>query len=236
MRRTYRTWTLVGVLACVAGCTCDKPADDAATTASATETTGAAAPVTNYKVERWRRAMAGITIEDGRLVVDPDGAAAMVAEAQPTTAAAQYELGREELIGNHYEASIHAFRNAIALDPSDPSSFVGLARAFTAKGRMDEALASYYAARDLDDARVDIHVGIADTLQRRGELSEAVDAWQLVIDMDPNDGRAHARLGTLLYLDGDTDGARFHIAQARALGQPVPAQLVTALEQTAPGS
>ncbi|MCK4873011.1 MAG: tetratricopeptide repeat protein [Phycisphaerales bacterium] len=223
----YWTWILPVAVVCAAGCSLTQHRDVAANAGQTdvSPQSGDAQPPSNFKVERMRRAMAGLSYDTGRVVIDHAVADAIAVPGTREQAMVEYERGQAELEQNHRTEAIGAFRTAILIAPDDPQMYEGLGLVLMSKGRLAEALAVYDTALDLDPSRVSAMVGIANVLQRSAEHDLAIEAWQAVLDAEPDHALAHGRLAVLLYYTGSYDEAMTHLDRAEALGYLAPAQL-----------
>ena len=71
-----------------------------------------------------------------------------------------------------------------------------------AKGQLDEAIACYKKAIELDpkDARAHYNLGIA--LAAKGQVDEAIAYYKKAIELDPKYAEAHCNLGHALAIQG----------------------------------
>lgn len=83
-------------------------------------------------------------------------------EGQHTLAVSLLELGR-------FDESITAFRRLVAAGDEDPAVYCGLARALTAMGDIDQALAAYEAALEFDPGHAEATAGFAEVLLQLGQ-------------------------------------------------------------------
>jgi tetratricopeptide (TPR) repeat protein len=96
---------------------------------------------------------------------------------------------------------------AAALRPESPGAHINLGRALHAKGRVNEAIASYRRALDLDPKLAAAHNNLGSALLGKGRLDEAIVSYRRALDLDPTDALAHHNLGAALEAKGLLDEA-----------------------------
>jgi serine/threonine-protein kinase len=87
-----------------------------------------------------------------------------------------------------------------------------LGNAFKGLGELDDAVAEYRQAAELDPTASAPHGNLGTLLKDRGDLKGAVAEFRLAIELEPKGGFAHFGLGLALKQGGDLDGAvsEFH--------------------------
>ncbi|MSO81944.1 MAG: tetratricopeptide repeat protein [Acidobacteria bacterium] len=105
-----------------------------------------------------------------------------------------------------------AYLGEIVPESAELHNLLGIARA--SAGRLDEAVAEFSRAVDLDpgNAPAHWHLGAALASQDRGV--EALVHLQRSVQLDPGNGRAHEDLGVMLARDGRLDEAAVHFQHA----------------------
>ncbi len=68
-----------------------------------------------------------------------------------------------------------------------------------AKGEIEEAIAAYQMAIQLNPNGADTFMNLGDALKDRGRLDEAIDAFRAAVRLKPDVAKAHNQLGTALY-------------------------------------
>ena len=131
-------------------------------------------------------------------------------------AAEWYEHGLD-LEASTPEEAIHAYEQAIGLDPGMADAHVNLGRLFHLKGERGRAEAHYRDAVRLapDDPTSHFNLGVLLEEQKRRE--EAVHAYSQAIARDPEFADAHCNLGLLLESLGRAQDAMRHLMTAREL-------------------
>ncbi len=99
-------------------------------------------------------------------------------------------------------------------DPKDAASRTELGAAFSAMGRIDDALAQLRQAIADQPAMQRAHYALGTLLGKRGDFVEAEAAFTRAVEIDPNDAKAQNNLGAVLLSQGKTALAieRFEIA------------------------
>lgn len=120
-------------------------------------------------------------------------------------------------IANVYDADLSAAaahaQRALALQPTDPTLIGNAAVLMQSLGRLGEAIAlhEYSLARTPVDPRAHYNLGLAYYFDDR--LEDAERSLRKVLSLSAGYGSARYRLGTILLLGGDIDGASRVFAQ-----------------------
>ncbi len=85
------------------------------------------------------------------------------------------------------------------------------------RGRLDEAMAHYQAALQIDPHDVDPRCNLASILAARGRFEDAVAHYRKALEIQPDDALAHRSLGDLLGRLGRLDEAALHFQRALEL-------------------
>ena len=75
------------------------------------------------------------------------------------------------------------------------------------QGKLDEAIACYRKAIELDPKYARAHNNLGNALQDQGKLDEAIACYRKAIELDPKDALAHNNLGNALQDQGKLDEA-----------------------------
>lgn len=192
---------------------------------SETQSVGGAAanPIENYKDQRMREAMRGLTYADGRVTLSSE-AGQISGRGTLAEAAEQAVLGRQILDTNDFPAAIAALTKAVIIAPQRAESYLDLSQALLAKGRDQEAEAAIRTSIDLAPSNIDAHVALARLVDRSGKSAEAIAAWKDVLVLDETFAEAHGRISIASYYQGDKVAARLHLRECERLGGQVPSQ------------
>jgi tetratricopeptide (TPR) repeat protein len=208
----------------VAGCQTATPASNSSASAQA----GAGPSPVNERSAReraeWEAAIAGLSFDTGRVVVD-----APPARSNEARATRLLEEGDAELASNHRTKAVAAYAAAVRAAPDLPHAYVVLGEAMITKGKTELAIACYRTTLDLQPQDFETRVALAETLAREMRHEEAIAEMDAVIAAVPGHGRAHERLAIWHYYDGDYAAAWRHVRAARAAGHEMPPQFITLL-------
>lgn len=86
-----------------------------------------------------------------------------------------------------------------------------------AKGELEEAIAGYQRAIELDDNLAIAWNGLSMALAQQGNLDEAIDAARRLIELEPDDPLSHTNLSRLLQQKGLIPEAEDAMAEATRL-------------------
>jgi putative thioredoxin len=130
-------------------------------------------------------------------------AQAKEAEVEPLIA-----MGEQVLAEGDAERAVNIFQQIVEMAPEHPEAIAGLARAFVAAGRLDEAkavldAAPEKAAGDPSIARARSALALAETAPDAGETAEL----EARIAANPDDHQARLDLAGALMAKGDRDAA-----------------------------
>ena len=102
-------------------------------------------------------------------------------------------------------------------DPKDAASRTELGAAFSAMGRVDEAIAQLRQAIGDDPKMERAHYALGVLHSKRGEAAEAEAAFARAVEIDPNDAKAQNNLGAMLLSAGKVAKAIEHLEIALRL-------------------
>jgi TolB-like protein/tetratricopeptide (TPR) repeat protein len=101
-----------------------------------------------------------------------------------------------------------AARRSLDLEPTLPAGQVALARVLRDTGRSEEAGAELEAALAVHAHPEEVHLELAQSYRRVGDMDAAEDALRAATAVAPQEWLAWARLGELLWLQGEYEAAR----------------------------
>jgi len=143
-------------------------------------------------------------------------------EASPLPATSQIALAyRYYNHGNQFQAkgnlaeAERAYRQALALTPSDAQAWSNLGCVLWRMGRLPEAESCLTRAIGLSPKLAAAHNNLGGVLEAMGRLEEAGDHYRSAIAADPNQAQPHCNLGAVLHRLGKFDEAK--VQHARAL-------------------
>jgi len=183
----------------------------------------------------------------------PAGTATLVAEAQRSFAARQYDKAEEKYLQvlrqddrniitlanlaviqmemNHLDDAEKNARQAATLAPDDAYSHSVLGQIKLRQQKLDDALDELSRAAQLNPQNAEIQNFLGITLSHKGLRGPAETALRKAIQLDPNYGSAHNNLA-VIYLNQSppmVELARWHYQKALAAGHPQNAELEKAL-------
>ena len=206
---------VVGAL--LAGCSSDL------STLEAGSGGGSASPVENYKEQRMRDAMRGLSYDRGMVSLTAE--AGQIAQRGTLEEGARLAAEAAKVFEtNDFPAAIAAYTKAVIVAPQRAETYLGLGRALLPKGRTVEAEAAFRTALGLNPKSLETKIEIARLVDSRGESEATIAAWKNVLSQDPKVAEAHSRLAVATYYKGDAAGAWRHISACERLGGSVPAQ------------
>lgn len=97
------------------------------------------------------------------------------------------QSGWEAVRGGHAQAAADAFREAIALDPTNARLHMGAGTAAFLLRRDEEARAELDTALDLDPRLTRARAQLGQTLRRMGDLRGAIQAYEVLTSDEPTD-------------------------------------------------
>jgi Tfp pilus assembly protein PilF/predicted Ser/Thr protein kinase len=92
----------------------------------------------------------------------------------------------------------------------DPAAHVYLARRYVQQGNVDEAIAEYEAAIDLDPGFVEAYVDLGNLMVREGDFQRGLELFEEALDIEPGHVKAHLSMGDAYLQMGDFDAAAYH--------------------------
>lgn len=124
-----------------------------------------------------------------------------------TLAMAHCGLGQVAFRSGKNEDALREYGEAIRLNPSDPSGYLGRGETLAASKRLELAIADYTQAIQLLPTMARAYTFRGDALSLLGRDDEAMADFDAAIRLDPNDERAHSFRGSLLARRGENDRA-----------------------------
>jgi serine/threonine-protein kinase len=113
-----------------------------------------------------------------------------------------------------WEEAVRFHTAALAIRPG-PGAYYNLGNALQATGQVDEAIAAFRQAIELQPDFALAYNNLGDALQSKGQTDEAIAAFRRAVRLRPSWATAHANLGFALYAQGELEAA--HTAYQQAL-------------------
>jgi len=195
---------------------------------------GASPPIEDYRNARYRHAIRGLTYESGFVELGTDAQEVLAEGHRGEDFDALLERGADRLEHNMVIEALETYTLAVLVDSAAASAYEGLGRAFVAKGKTENAIASFRTALRLDPSLTEARYRLGAAYWMQGGFQEAVEMWREVVDLDSNHVMTHERLAIALYYLGDYQGSWGHVHAAEALGHVVPPQFRPLLETQMP--
>ncbi|MDQ3255304.1 MAG: protein kinase [Acidobacteriota bacterium] len=107
------------------------------------------------------------------------------------------------LLWNWDEAN-KGYKHGIELNPNYATGYKWYGIQLDTLGRLDEALAEYKRAQELEPLSLSINLNIADNYLARGDLDAAVEQCRRILDLDPNWYYVRRQLGLAYLKQGRT--------------------------------
>ncbi len=139
----------------------------------------------------------------------------MTKDPQPATASEWRIEGDAHVGRNEFDAALHCFDTARALDPADAANYERLAATLTALSRYPEAADRYREAIARNPHNADLHHGLGWTLELMHRLDDAIDAYREAVRHNPRADGSNNNMGNCLQALGRFDEA--HEAYRRAI-------------------
>ena len=131
------------------------------------------------------------------------------------------------------DEAIAAYRVAVEMNPELPAATQGLARAQVLKEDSVAALTQQRQKTQRSPGSAAAHFDLGMAEARAGNVEPAVKAFRRTVELDTKNGRAHANLAMLLFLQKDYAGALVESETAKREGFDPPATLVELLKRRA---
>jgi len=112
----------------------------------------------------------------------------------PNKARPRNNLGVALKKAGYLREAAEQYLAVIALDPNFIEAYVNLGNIYQAESRLDEALAMYYKAMDLNGGYAVIHKCIGEIMLKQGKYSRATMYFSEAVRLQPDDAEARSSL------------------------------------------
>ena len=109
-------------------------------------------------------------------------------------------LGRDFL-------ALTAFKNSILINPEFTDGINNLGVTLEKKGKLDEAIHTYFKAISINPSFYQAYNNIGNVLRKKGDFTKAIDMFYKAISIEPNYADAHSNLAIILHERGSTNEA-----------------------------
>jgi len=106
-----------------------------------------------------------------------------------------------------YQSEETLWTDELAKNPDSWLGYYGLGVALVTKGQVDEAMAQYQKALEIDPNSFEAHDNLGIALAQEGRVDEAMVQFQKTLKIDPNFAEAYRNLGTALVTKGQMNEA-----------------------------
>jgi tetratricopeptide (TPR) repeat protein len=106
-----------------------------------------------------------------------------------------------------YQSEEMLWRDTIAKNPDCWLGRYNVGNAYMQKGRLDEAIAQYRKALEINAHYADARNNLGNAFFRKGELDAAIAEYQKTLAIDPNLAETHTNLGNALFQKRQLDAA-----------------------------
>ena len=108
-----------------------------------------------------------------------------------------YDSATQALQNQHYQLAIDLFQRVVQLDPKHKGAWYGLANAYMAVGRTDDAITAYKKQIENNPYDAYAYNGLGLAYQRDSRFDDAIAQFRKQLEVNPLDPYAHANLGRL---------------------------------------
>ena len=105
---------------------------------------------------------------------------------------------------SYWKNSESLWRHALAATGNNPLAYVNLGHELYRTGRLDETIALYHKAIQLEPDNAEFHNNLANALRKSGNMDEGVVEYEKAVQLDPGFVDAQFNLGKALNLQGKT--------------------------------
>lgn len=121
-----------------------------------------------------------------------------------------------------WKDSITLFGHAVKVTSGNAMAYLNLGNAFSAAGRLEEAIGSYQAALKIDPGELSARTNLAIALSRSGRFAEAVEQLSVVVKARPDDYRMQEQMGLALRSTGRLREAAEHYRESLRINPDQP--------------
>ena len=145
------------------------------------------------------------------------------ARAAALCAAAAVACAGATLVRNHdYRSALALWETTVQHRQGNPRAQEGLAEAYAAAGRLDDAIARHRESVRLLPDEAHYHYNLAHALARAHRTDEAIRSYRQALRLAPQEAKTHNNLALALVRSGQTDAALSHYVEARRLRPDEP--------------
>jgi Flp pilus assembly protein TadD len=97
------------------------------------------------------------------------------------------------------------YKEIIALDPSEPTNYMALAKLYEDSGRYDDAEAQYNKAKEVKPNDPTVLAAEAGFYNRQGDFAKTIDALEKAASLEPNNPEGYHRVATFYWEKANKD-------------------------------
>lgn len=127
-----------------------------------------------------------------------------------------FRMGFALMCKQNPDEAVGYYRAALAIRP-EPVVYNNLAYALRASGKVDEAIACYERAIQLNPKYAPAHSNLGIALKAQGKAEPAIDCFRRALELDADFAPAHNNLAIALKKQGDVVGAMKHYQESARL-------------------
>ncbi len=113
-----------------------------------------------------------------------------------------------------YQSELSIWEDTVVKSPNNARVHNNLGKALATRGQIDEAMAHYRTALEINPDYPDAHSNLGAALARRGQTAEAMAHYRKALEINPDYAEAHNNLGVALNDRGQVDEAIAHYRKA----------------------
>lgn len=125
-----------------------------------------------------------------------------------------FNLGVVTQKAGRFEKAVHAYREAIRLNPRHLEAYLNLGNVLKEQNALGDSIKAYRKALELNPSHADAHNNLGVVIKEQGLLQEAIDSYRRAIDVKPAHLEARNNLGLALMEAGQLREAVDSFTQA----------------------
>ena len=212
----------------------DSPDTRAAVVPAEARASAGLEPVGDWRDERKRIAMLGLTYDSGRAVPVASEVPDVLAGLRKADVPRLIEEGRAAFAENRALDAIPAFTRVVLLEPEVADHYVELGAALYLVKLEKQTIAAFETGLEIDPSHAELNFRVADMADRANDDERAVALYERAIALDATHGRAWGRLARIHFFEQSDDAAWQAIHRAEDLGEAIPVQMKKLLSDRTP--
>jgi tetratricopeptide (TPR) repeat protein len=107
----------------------------------------------------------------------------------------------------HWKDSESLWNHALACTSNNPLAHFNLGNAFLKQGKLDDAVAQYQKALEIQPGLASVHYNLGNAFLDLGKLDDAIAQYRKTLEIRPNNADSYYNLGRALFMQGKLDDA-----------------------------